>query len=57
MMEKYGTDLSELPVDDDQTKQIEALVKKKKDARIIYVVPKNKKEAAELIEILEKLGQ
>ncbi len=46
-MEKYGTDLSQLPVDDDQLRQIKKLAGDKP-----FKMPKNKEEAEELIEKL-----
>jgi hypothetical protein len=49
-MEKYGTDLEELPVDDDQIREI------KKLAGDNYKMPKNKKEAEEIIEKLMYKG-
>ena len=48
-MEKYGVDMEELPVDDDQLREIKKLASDKE-----IVMPKNKKEAAELIEKLSK---
>jgi len=53
MIEKYGTDLSELPVDDDQLRIIKKLAEK---TGAPYVVPKNKKEAEEVIEGMEKIA-
>lgn len=49
-MEKYGCDLSQLPVDKDQKEIIEKLAGDKKEVK----KPKNKKEAEELIEELKK---
>jgi uncharacterized coiled-coil DUF342 family protein len=46
-MEKYGTDLSNLPVDDDQIREIKKYAEMEKEA---FVMPKNKKEAEEILE-------
>jgi ribosomal protein L1 len=51
MMEKYGVDLAELPVTDDQMRTIGKLAK---IAGTRPAMPKNRKEADELI---EKLGE
>lgn len=48
-MEKYGTDLSDLPVDRDQEEEIRKLSMEKKAS---YATPKNKQEAQDLIEKL-----
>lgn len=47
MFEKYGVDMSELPVTDDQIRQINAL---KKSAS--FEMPKNRQAADEMIEKL-----
>ena len=45
-MEKYGVDMSQLPVTDDQIRELNALASEG------YEMPKNRKEADELIEKL-----
>lgn len=54
MMEKYGTDMSTLPVTDDQLRQIKIL---SKNAGVEYKVPRNRQEADEIIEKLAKEGE
>jgi hypothetical protein len=49
LMEKYGVDMSELPVLDDQLRKIKALAG---DKHASIDMPKNRKEADELIEKL-----
>jgi hypothetical protein len=50
-MEKYGVDMSELPVTDDQLRQIKTLAK---DKYASMEMPSNRKEADQLIEKLAK---
>lgn len=47
MMEKYGVDMSNLPVTDDQIRHISVLSK-----GASYEMPKNRKDADDLIEKL-----
>lgn len=49
MMEKYGVDLSNLPPDDDQLREIKKL---SKEAGVDFVMPKNKEDADYIIEKL-----
>lgn len=51
MMEKYGTDLSTLPVTDDQIKTLNKLAK---IAGTTYKMPENREEADDLIMELGK---
>jgi uncharacterized coiled-coil DUF342 family protein len=46
-MEKYGTDLNNLPVDDGQIRELKKYAEVEKTA---FVMPKNKKEAEEILE-------
>jgi hypothetical protein len=48
-MEKYGVDMSNLPVTDDQLREIRKLCK---EANVDFEMPKNRKHADELIEKL-----
>ena len=47
MMEKYGVDMSNLPVEDAQIKMIKEL---SKEASVKFEMPKNRKEADKIIE-------
>ena len=49
MMEKYGCDMSELPITDDQIREIGKLCKK---ANIEVNMPTNREDASDLIEKL-----
>lgn len=48
-MEKYAVDMSELPVTDDQIRDLRKLCK---EANVDYKMPANRQEADELIEKL-----
>lgn len=54
VLEKYGVDMSNLPVEDEQLRRIRDLCKETQTEKI--VLPANRKEADMIIEKLEKLA-